>query len=55
LRPRPTWIEVRYDDGPWSPTGESLVWNIRSDLNGLEARTVNRFGVPDPISTVEAE
>lgn len=47
--------QVRLDGGPWSASGESLIWNPHAGLNRLEAKTVNRFGVESPISTVEVE
>jgi len=47
--------ELRLDGGDWVASGETLLWNIRPGLNRLEVRTVNRFGVPGPISTVQIE
>jgi len=45
--------EVRFAGGSWGVTDANLLWAIRPGLNRLEARTVNRFGVHDPTSTVE--
>jgi len=46
---------VRIDGGDWTPSGESVLWTIRPGPNRLEARTVNRFGIEGPVSTVEIE
>ena len=45
--------EVRFAGGSWRVTDANLLWTIRPGLNGLEVRTVNRFGVYGPTSTVE--
>jgi hypothetical protein len=47
--------QMRLDGGPWSATGESLMWSPHPGLNRLEARTMNQFGVEGPLSTVEIE
>jgi len=47
--------QMRLDGGPWSATGESLMWSPHPGLNRLEARTMNPFGVEGPLSTVEIE
>jgi len=46
---------MRLDGGPWSATGESLMWSPHPGLNRLDARTMNQFGVEGPLSTVEIE
>jgi hypothetical protein len=45
--------EFRLDGGDWVASGESLLWSIQPGLNRLEVRTLNRFGVHGPVSTVE--
>jgi hypothetical protein len=45
---------ARRDGGAWSPTGETLRWDLHPGPNRLEVKTVNGFGVDGPLSTVEA-
>ncbi len=47
--------QARLDGGPWSATGESLMWSPHPGLNRLEARTMNQFGIEGPLATVEIE
>jgi hypothetical protein len=46
---------VRIDGGGWTPSSDAYLWKVRAGANRLEARTVNRFGVEGPVSTVEIE
>ena len=46
-------FEVRVAGGSWGVTDANLLWTIRPGLNRLEVRTVNRFGVYGPTSTIE--
>jgi hypothetical protein len=55
LTPNFKEFQVRRDSGSWSPSGDTLLWDIHPGLNRLEAKTVNQFGVDGPISTVEVE
>ena len=48
-------FRVRIDGGEWAASGDALAWKIRPGANRLEAKTVNRFGVEGPVSTVEVE
>ncbi len=45
--------EVRFAGGSWGVTDANLLWDVRPGLNRMEVRTVNRFGVYGPTSTVE--
>lgn len=42
--------EVRIDGRPWQPADATLGWPIHPGENRFEARTVNKFGVPGPLS-----
>lgn len=55
LTPNFRAYEVRWDGGSWGPGEASFRWRIHPGLNCLEVRTVNRFGVYGPTSTVELE
>ena len=44
---------VRTDGGEWKQAAESLDWNLHPGTNRLEAKSVNKFGVEGPVSTVE--
>jgi hypothetical protein len=46
---------VRRDGGMWKVSQESFLWNLHSGRNRLESRTLNKFGVFGPLSTVELE
>jgi hypothetical protein len=46
-------LEVRVAGGSWAVTDASPLWNVGPGRNRLEVRTVNRFGVYGPTSTVE--
>lgn len=47
--------ETRANGGDWVESGDSFLWELRPGLNRLEARTVNRFGVQGPASTLEVQ
>ncbi len=55
LTPNFQRYEVRLDHGKWQPTGEGFTWPVHPGSNRLEARTVNQFGVPGPLSQAEIE
>lgn len=44
-------FETRSADAPWAPSEADFAWPVRPGPNRLEARTINRFGVPGPVST----
>ncbi|HZE98276.1 MAG TPA: hypothetical protein VE981_14690 [Planctomycetota bacterium] len=44
---------ARIDGGPWAASAESLTWTLHAGSNKLELKTVNRFGVDGPVSTIE--
>jgi hypothetical protein len=46
---------VRMDGGGWKPSDAAFAWTLRPGSNRLEAKTVNRFGVEGPVSTVEID
>jgi hypothetical protein len=43
---------MRIDDGEWKPADDSFDWKPRGQASRLEVKTVNRFGVQGPVSTV---
>lgn len=45
-------FQVRVDGRQWQPAETVFNWPVRAGENRLEARSVNRFGVPGPVSTV---
>ena len=47
--------QVQRDGGGWASSGDTVVWPLHAGTNRLEARTVNRFGVTGPVSTVELD
>lgn len=55
LTPNFRTYEARRDDGVWKPIEAEYLWNLRPGSNRLEVRTVNRFEVRGPISTVEIQ
>ncbi|MDB5303451.1 MAG: hypothetical protein JWM97_1000, partial [Phycisphaerales bacterium] len=46
---------IRVDGGEWNPEGETFAWVPRTGASRLEIKTVNRFGIEGPTSTVELE
>jgi hypothetical protein len=47
--------EVKIDDQPWKPSGDSFSWSPHPGSNSLQTRTVNLFGIAGPVSTVVLE
>ncbi|MHB9106157.1 MAG: hypothetical protein ACYDCO_03785 [Armatimonadota bacterium] len=45
--------EVRLDNGEWAKCGETYDWALRAGANKLDVRTVNAFGKPGIVSTME--
>jgi len=46
---------VRIDGGDWKTSGDATAWTPHPGSNTFEAKTVNRFGVEGPISTVQLD
>lgn len=46
---------VKIDAGDWRPSAETLSWPLHPGENTLVAKSVNRFGVEGPVSTVMLE
>ncbi|MDB6031422.1 MAG: hypothetical protein JWM16_1760, partial [Verrucomicrobiales bacterium] len=55
LTPNFQEFQMRSNGGDWKPTKETFLWTPRPGANRLEARTLNRFGVAGPVSTVALE
>jgi hypothetical protein len=55
LTPNFKEFQARIDGGEWAPCGAAVLWPLRPGPNRLEARTLNRFGVEGPVSTVEVD
>lgn len=55
LTPNFDRFEIRTAAGPWVSTPAEFVWSVQPGDNRLVARTVNRFGVTGPVSTLDAE
>jgi transglutaminase-like putative cysteine protease len=55
LTPNFKRFEVQFDDGGWSASDDTFIWNMHDGQNRLAARTLNRFGVTGPISTAVLE
>ncbi len=55
LTPNFKTFEARRDDGVWTPIEAEYLWNLGPGSNRLEVRTVNRFEVRGPVSTVEIQ
>jgi hypothetical protein len=53
LTPNFREFQVRRNGGEWKQANEMFVWAPRPGANRLEVRTLNKFGVTGPISTVE--
>jgi hypothetical protein len=45
--------EIQVDGAGWKMCDDTFVWDTHPGLNRLEARTINKFGVPGPPSTAE--
>lgn len=48
-------FQVFVDGAGWKPAEAEFHWPVRPGLNRLQVRTVNKFGVEGPVSTVEVE
>jgi hypothetical protein len=46
---------ARVDGGEWKAVADSFDWKPRAGINRLEVKSVNRFGVDGPISTIEIQ
>jgi hypothetical protein len=46
---------VRIDGGDWKTSGDASAWTPHRGSNTFEAKTVNRFGVEGPVSTVQLD
>jgi hypothetical protein len=53
LTPNFREFQVRRNGGEWKPTRETFGWKPLPGANRLEARTLNKFGVAGPVSTLE--
>ncbi|MBL9138316.1 MAG: hypothetical protein JNK85_20775 [Verrucomicrobiales bacterium] len=51
LTPNFDRYERRQDGGDWERASADFEWRVRPGTNQLEARTVNRFGVPGPTAS----
>ena len=48
-------VQAAVDGAGWKPVDAVFSWPLRPGLNRLQVRTVNKFGVEGPASTVEVE
>jgi hypothetical protein len=48
-------FQVSVDGAGWKPAEAVFPWTLHSGKNRLQVRTVNKFGVEGPASTVEVE
>jgi hypothetical protein len=55
LTPNFDTFKVGVDGGDWKPAGQTTTWAPHAGKNRLEAKSVNRFGVDGPVSTVDLE
>jgi len=55
VTPNFTRYEVRLDNGEWAKCDETYDWTLRAGANKLDVRTVNAFGKPGIVSTIEAQ
>ncbi len=46
---------VQIDGGGWKPCGDAVLWSPHAGSNRLEAKTLNRFDVEGPVSTIVLE
>jgi hypothetical protein len=48
-------FQVSFDGGAWQSAGEGqkTAWKLHPGSNKLQAKSVNKFGVEGPVSTVE--
>jgi hypothetical protein len=47
--------QVQIDGGGWKPCGDVVLWSPHAGSNRLEAKTLNRFDVEGPVSTIVLE
>ena len=52
LTPNFKTFRVRVDDGQWADSEDNLVWALHEGTNTLQAKSVNKFGIDGPVSTV---
>jgi hypothetical protein len=55
LTPNLDRFESRVDQGAWTACKEEFVWPLHAGANRLEVKTVNRFRVEGPASSVEVK
>jgi hypothetical protein len=55
LTPNFKSYELQFDGGAWKPSEDRFTWKLHPGANRLEARTINQFGVPGPVSVAEIE
>jgi hypothetical protein len=48
-------FQVRLDGGQWKASGPTFTWSLHKGPNKLEARSMNKFDVAGPVSTVELD
>ena len=53
VTPNFTRYEVRLDGGEWTKCDDTFDWPLHAGANSLNARTVNAFGKPGIVSTLE--
>jgi hypothetical protein len=55
LTPNFKTFQVRIDGKEWSDTGETLTWTPHAGKNTLEARSLNKWSIDGPVSTVKMD
>lgn len=55
LTPNFKRYEIRVDDAEWNSSDDSFEWRVHPGANRVEARTVNQFGIPGPVSRAVVE
>lgn len=55
LTPNLKHFETRENQSDWRIADPAFLWRLRPGPNQLQARTLNQFGIPGPISTVRIE
>lgn len=53
LTPNFKEYQIRQAEGKWRTSGDSFLWRLAEGRNVLQARSVNKFDVAGPVSTVE--
>jgi len=46
---------LQIDGGGWKTCGDAVLWSPHAGSNRLEVKTLNRFGVEGPVSTIELD